>query len=149
MRNLISRAGCSLRVPSINDLRIGKRLFAPRAWSVAAHRRRARRVRVRSATGSSARSAGKAGAHGVVHGRQGASTVDAAGLGFESLDRYQHVRLRGRYDGARQVLLDNIAVGDRQPRLPRAYAAAALPTVRHRAGGPRLGTARPPPGSTA
>ncbi len=35
-------------------------------------------------------------------------TVDAAGLGFDELARYQHVRLRGSYDAARQILLDNM-----------------------------------------
>jgi surfeit locus 1 family protein len=38
----------------------------------------------------------------------GQDTVDAAGLGFEELARYQHVRLRGSYDATRQILLDNM-----------------------------------------
>jgi surfeit locus 1 family protein len=39
-------------------------------------------------------------------GSQG--TVDASGLGFEELARYQHVRLRGSYDATRHILLDNM-----------------------------------------
>jgi len=35
-------------------------------------------------------------------------TVDATGLRFDELARYQHVRLRGSYDATRQVLLDNM-----------------------------------------
>src|SRR5512139_2650624 len=35
-------------------------------------------------------------------------TVDATGLGFDELARYQHVRLRGAYDATRQILLDNM-----------------------------------------
>lgn len=35
-------------------------------------------------------------------------TVDATGLGFAELARYQHVRLRGAYDATRQILLDNM-----------------------------------------
>lgn len=37
-----------------------------------------------------------------------ADTVDATGLGFDELARYQRVRLRGSYDPNRQVLLDNM-----------------------------------------
>ena len=35
-------------------------------------------------------------------------TVDATGLGFDELARYQHVRLQGSYDATRQILLDNM-----------------------------------------
>ena len=35
-------------------------------------------------------------------------TVDATGLGFDGLARYQRVRLRGAYDPTRQILLDNM-----------------------------------------
>jgi surfeit locus 1 family protein len=38
----------------------------------------------------------------------GRDTVEAAGLDLGTLPRYQHVRLRGRYDPSRQVLLDNM-----------------------------------------
>jgi len=34
--------------------------------------------------------------------------VLATGLGFDELARYQRVRLRGRYDATRQILLDNM-----------------------------------------
>lgn len=36
------------------------------------------------------------------------TSVDATGLGFDEIARYQHVRLRGSYDATRQVLLDNM-----------------------------------------
>lgn len=42
-------------------------------------------------------------------------TVGAAGLGFDELARYQHVRLRGAYDGTRQILLDNMPSGAGRP----------------------------------
>lgn len=94
-------------------LRIGKRLFAPRAWSVlltaialaafvSLGNWQLGRAREKQALTASF----MAGS---------ASTVDAAGLGFESLGRYQHVRLRGRYDGARQVLLDNMPSATGRP----------------------------------
>jgi len=35
-------------------------------------------------------------------------TVDATGLGFDELARYQHIRLSGAYDATRQILLDNM-----------------------------------------
>lgn len=94
-------------------LRIGKRLFVPRAWSVlltaialaafvSLGNWQLGRAREKQALSASF----MAGS---------ASTVDAAGLGFETLDRYQHVRLRGRYDGARQVLLDNMPSATGRP----------------------------------
>jgi surfeit locus 1 family protein len=94
-------------------LRIGKRLFTPRAWSVlctvvalaafvSLGNWQLGRAREKQALTASF----MAGS---------ASTVDAAGRGFETLDRYQHVRLRGRYDGARQVLLDNMPSAAGQP----------------------------------
>lgn len=36
------------------------------------------------------------------------TSVDATGIGFGEIARYQHVRLRGSYDATRQVLLDNM-----------------------------------------
>jgi surfeit locus 1 family protein len=45
----------------------------------------------------------------------GRDTVDATGLGFDALARYQQVRLRGRYDPARQVLLDNMPSASGRP----------------------------------
>jgi surfeit locus 1 family protein len=41
--------------------------------------------------------------------------VDATGLGFDELARYQHVRLRGSYDATRQILLDNMPSVSGQP----------------------------------
>jgi surfeit locus 1 family protein len=43
------------------------------------------------------------------------STVDATGRDLDVLPRYQHVRLRGRYDAARQILLDNMPSPDGRP----------------------------------
>lgn len=45
----------------------------------------------------------------------GRQTVDATGLGFDALSRYQHVRLRGAYDATHQVLLDNMPSATGQP----------------------------------
>ena len=46
----------------------------------------------------------------------GRETVDADGRDFGDLGRYQHVRIRGSYDPARQVLLDNMpAPADGRP----------------------------------
>ena len=88
------------------SLRIGNREFAPPAWGVAlvalglavfvslgywqlgrAHEKQAR-------------------LDAFMQGSQ--DTVDATGLGFDELARYQHVRLRGSYDATRQILLDNM-----------------------------------------
>jgi surfeit locus 1 family protein len=88
------------------SIRIGNREFAPPAWSVAlvalglavfvslgywqlgrAHEKQAR-------------------FDAFMQGSQ--ETVDATGLAFDELARYQHVRLRGSYDATRQILLDNM-----------------------------------------
>lgn len=45
----------------------------------------------------------------------GRETIDANGRDFASLGRYQRVRLRGRYDPSRQVLLDNMPSANGQP----------------------------------
>jgi len=42
-------------------------------------------------------------------------TVDADGLDFDSLARYQHVRLHGAYDSTRQILLDNMPSSEGRP----------------------------------
>jgi surfeit locus 1 family protein len=42
-------------------------------------------------------------------------TVDATGLGFDELARYQRVSLRGSYDATRQILLDNMPSADGRP----------------------------------
>jgi surfeit locus 1 family protein len=41
--------------------------------------------------------------------------VDATGLGFDALPRYQRVRLRGTYDSTRQILLDNMPSATGRP----------------------------------
>jgi len=94
-------------------LRIGKRLFAPRAWSVLLTAV-ALAVFVSLGNWQLGRARDKQALTASFMAGS-ASTVDAAGLGFESLDRYQHVRLRGRYDSARQVLLDNMPSATGQP----------------------------------
>jgi len=42
-------------------------------------------------------------------------TVDAGGLAFDDLARYQRIRLRGSYDPTRQILLDNMPSVAGQP----------------------------------
>lgn len=88
------------------SLRIGSRVFAPRAVSVALAGLglaafvslgywQLGRAREKQALFDS-----------FMAGSQ--DTVDATGLGFDELARYQHVRLRGSYDATRQILLDNM-----------------------------------------
>jgi surfeit locus 1 family protein len=88
------------------SLRIGRRVFAPPAWGLALtvlalaaflslgswqlDRAREKRALVESFTAGSR------------------DTLDATGLGFDGLPRYQRIRLRGSYDAARQILLDNM-----------------------------------------
>lgn len=88
------------------SVRIGNRVFAPRPWAVLATaialaafvslgywqlgRAREKQALIES----------------FIAGNQ--TTVDATGLGFDELARYQHVRLRGTYDATRQILLDNM-----------------------------------------
>ena len=88
------------------SVRIGKRSFAPPAWTVGltalglaifvslgywqlgrAHEKRAL---IEAFTSGSE------------------DIVDATDLGFDELARYQRVRLRGTYDATRQILLDNM-----------------------------------------
>jgi surfeit locus 1 family protein len=94
-------------------VRVGNRLFAPRAWSVlltavalaafvSLGNWQLGRAREKQALTASFMAGG-------------ASTVDATGLTFAGLARYQHVRLRGHFDGARQVLLDNMPSATGQP----------------------------------
>lgn len=87
-------------------LRIGNRLFAPTPFAVAAA------CLVLAACVSlgywqlgRAREK-QALIHAFIEGNR--SSVDATGMRFDELARYQHVSLRGRYDPARQVLLDNM-----------------------------------------
>jgi surfeit locus 1 family protein len=88
------------------SVRIGKRLFAPSAWAVALA---ALGLAVFVSLGywqlGRAREK-QALFDAFMSGSQ--DTVDATGLGFDELARYQHVRLRGAYDTTRQILLDNM-----------------------------------------
>ena len=95
------------------SIRIGNRWFEPTAWSVAATvlalaafvslgywqlgRAHEKQARVDAFMDLS---------------RQ---TVDAEGLDFAGLARYQHVRLRGAYDATRQILLDNMPSSEGRP----------------------------------
>lgn len=88
------------------SLRIGNREFAPPAWGVAL-------VALGLAVFVSLGYWQLGRAHekqalfdAFMQGSQ--DTVDATGLGFDDLARYQHVRLRGSYDATRQILLDNM-----------------------------------------
>lgn len=88
------------------SLRIGNREFAPPAWGVAL-------VVLGLAVFVSLGYWQLGRAHekqalfdAFMQGSQ--DTVDATGLGFGELARYQHVRLRGAYDATRQILLDNM-----------------------------------------
>jgi surfeit locus 1 family protein len=45
----------------------------------------------------------------------GRETLDATGVGFDGLPRYQRVRLHGSYDASHQVLLDNMPSSSGQP----------------------------------
>jgi surfeit locus 1 family protein len=88
------------------SLRIGNREFAPPAWGVAL-------VTLGLAVFVSLGYWQLGRAHekqalfdAFMQGSQ--DTVDATGLGFDELARYQHVRLRGAYDATRQILLDNM-----------------------------------------
>lgn len=88
------------------SVRIGNRVFAPRPWAVL----------VTAATLAAFVSLGywqlgrarekQALIDSFIAGNQ--TSVDAAGLGFDEIARYQHVRLRGSYDVTRQILLDNM-----------------------------------------
>jgi surfeit locus 1 family protein len=88
------------------SVRIGNREFAPPAWSVAL-----------AALGLAVFVSLGYWQLGRAHEKQALfdafmqgsqDTVDASGLGFDELARYQHVRLRGAYDATRQILLDNM-----------------------------------------
>jgi surfeit locus 1 family protein len=88
------------------SLRIGNREFAPPAWGV-----------VLVALGLAVFVSLGYWQLGRAHEKQALfdafmqgsqETVDATGLGFDELARYQHVRLRGAYDATRQILLDNM-----------------------------------------
>jgi surfeit locus 1 family protein len=88
------------------SIRIGRRVFAPRLWAV---------LLTGAALGAfvwlgywqlGRASEKQALIDAFIAGNL--TSVDATGLGFDELARYQHVRLRGSYDAARQILLDNM-----------------------------------------
>jgi surfeit locus 1 family protein len=95
------------------SLRIGNRTFAPRAWA-AALTCAAIATFVSLGNWQLARAREKqALTLAFEAGRSG--TVDVYGRSFDVLPRYQHVRLRGRYDAARQILLDAMPSADGRP----------------------------------
>jgi len=95
------------------SLRIGNRLFAPPWWAmVLAVLGLAAFVALGSWQLGRAREKQALADAFAAGGRQ---TVDATGLRFAELPRYQHVRLRGSYDAARQILLDNMPSATGRP----------------------------------
>jgi surfeit locus 1 family protein len=95
------------------SVRIGQRLFAPPVWAVLL-------------TGAALTAFASLGTWQLGRAREkqalledfaagGRETRDATGLGFDGLPRYQRVRLRGRYDPARQILLDNMPSAGGRP----------------------------------
>lgn len=88
------------------SLRIGKRSFAPPAWAVGLT---ALGLAIFVSLGywQLGRAQEKqARFDAFMSGSE--DIVDATGLGFDELARYQRVRLRGRYDATRQILIDNM-----------------------------------------
>lgn len=88
------------------SVRIGNREFAPRPWAVLLTG-----VALAAFVSLGYWQLGRAREkqaliEGFIAGNR--TSVDATGLGFDELARYQHVRLRGSYDGTRQILLDNM-----------------------------------------
>lgn len=94
-------------------LRIGNRVFAPRPWAVLLTLAalvacvslgywQIGRAREKQALIDAFMSASDV-------------TVDAGGLAFDDLARYQRIRLRGSYDPTRQILLDNMPSVTGQP----------------------------------
>jgi surfeit locus 1 family protein len=95
------------------SLRIGRRVFAPPAWGlvltglalaafVSLGNWQLGRAQEKQALADSFAAGSR-------------DTVDATGLGFADLPRYQQVRLRGSYDAARQILLDNMPSSTGRP----------------------------------
>lgn len=94
-------------------LRIGQRLFAPPAWAVV--------LTALALAGFVSLGAWQLGRAQLKQQRidafleAGRQTVDADGLRFDDLARYQRVSLRGRYDAGRQILLDNMPSASGHP----------------------------------
>ena len=95
------------------SLRIGNRLFTPPAWSIGLAGL-ALAVFVSLGYWQLGRAREKQALFDAfMTGSQ--DTVDATGLGFDALARYQHLRLHGSYDATRQILLDNMPSVNGQP----------------------------------
>src|SRR5512145_3041287 len=95
------------------SLRIGRRVFAPPAWGLVLTGL-ALAAFVSLGTWQLGRAREKqALADSFAAGSR--DTVDAIGLGFADLPRYQQVRLRGTYDSTRQILLDNMPSATGRP----------------------------------
>jgi len=94
-------------------LRIGSREFAPPAWALALT---ALAIGAFSSLGSwqlGRASEKRALREAFAQGQ--AEAVDASGQDFAQLARYQRVRLRGSYEGDRQVLIDNMPAASGRP----------------------------------
>jgi surfeit locus 1 family protein len=94
-------------------VRIGQRLFAPPVWAVLL-------------TGAAVAAFTTLGTWQLGRAREkqalladfdagGQETRDATGIGFDSLARYQRVRLRGSYEPKLQILLDNMPAAGGRP----------------------------------
>lgn len=88
------------------SVRVGNRVFAPQPWAVLVTA-----VALAAFVSLGYWQLGRASEKqslidAFIAGNQ--TSVDATGLGFDEIARYQHVRLRGSYDATRQVLLDNM-----------------------------------------
>lgn len=88
------------------SLRIGRRAFAPPAWAVLLTVLGL--VLFGSLGGWQLERAREKQALSDAFLRGGAQAVDATARDFDGLARYQRIRLRGTYDGTRQVLIDNM-----------------------------------------
>ena len=96
------------------SMRIGNRVFAPRAWAVLLT---AAGVGLFASLGSWQVGRAHEKQALVESFRHGADTnVDLGpGIAFDSLPRYQHVRATGHYEPGRQVLIDNMPSSSGKP----------------------------------
>jgi surfeit locus 1 family protein len=95
------------------SLRIGNRVFAPPAWALLLTAL-ALAAFISLGSWQLGRAQEKqALTDAFVAG--GRDTLDATGLGFAGLPRYQQVRLRGAFDASRQILLDNMPSSSGRP----------------------------------
>jgi surfeit locus 1 family protein len=87
-------------------LQVGKRVFAPPAWGVVLTLLAAT---VFASLGNWQLGRAREKQALLAEFEAGSrETIDANGRGFDELARYQHVRIEGSYDAARQVLIDNM-----------------------------------------